>query len=56
MSKNKIDTDECPHCGKKVNIYKGWITVENNRIISVNADWQCSECEETGKVDIGEMR
>jgi len=33
MSTEKIKTDECPNCGKRVNIYKGWITIENNRII-----------------------
>jgi len=52
----RIDGDDpVIFSGKRVNIYKGWITIENNRIISVNADWQCPECDETGKVDIGGM-
>ena len=53
MNTEKIDTDNCPNCSSTVSIPKGWITFRNDRIVSINADWRCPECESTGKIDIG---
>jgi len=53
MNTEKTDTDECLNCNNEVVIYKGWVTIEHDRIISVNADWRCPNCGQTGKVDIG---
>ena len=49
----EIETDDCPHCKNQVIIPNGWITFRNDRIVSIDADWRCPECNETGKTDIG---
>lgn len=53
MKTEKIHTDKCPNCDNQVIITKGWATLRNNSISSIDADWRCPECNKTGKLYIG---
>lgn len=53
MNTEKFHTDNCPNCDNQVIIPNGWITIRDDQITSIDADWRCPECNETGKLDIG---
>lgn len=53
MNTEKIHTDSCPNCNHQVIIPNDWITIKNDRIASIDADWRCFKCGDTGKLDIG---
>jgi len=53
MNTEKIHTDSCPNCGNQVIIPNGWITIREDQIASIDADWRCPECNESGKMDVG---
>jgi len=53
MNTEKIATDKCPNCNGQVKIPEGWATFRDDRIISIDADWRCPDCDEIGKMEIG---